>query len=105
MAAISVKLAGKVIEPEARLIVLAVRPSPARISIIKSEAYMYERFRKAAEADERITYLAGSCDRFLDSAGRPIHELYVEDGLHMSPKGYEIWKEILSPHLKVPAGE
>ncbi len=91
--------------PEARLIVLAVRPSPARISIIKTEADMNERFRKAAEADKRITYLAGSCDRFLDSEGKPIPDLYVEDGLHMSPKGYEIWKEILGPHLKVPAGE
>ena len=87
--------------PEAKLIILAVRPSPSRISIIENEANLNERFRKAAEADKRITYIAGSCDRYLDEAGKPIPKYFVADGLHMSPAGYEIWKEILTPHLKV----
>jgi lysophospholipase L1-like esterase len=87
--------------PEAKLLVLAVRPSPQRISIKDKEADLNERFRKAAEADKRITYIAGSCDRYLDAAGKPIKELFVEDGLHMSRAGYEIWKEILTPYLKV----
>jgi lysophospholipase L1-like esterase len=71
--------------PEAKLLVLAVRPSPSRISIRDKEADLNERFRKAAEGD------------------KPIPKYFVEDGLHMSPAGYEIWKEILTPHLKVPA--
>ena len=89
--------------PAAKLIVLAVRPSPARLSIIKAEADLNERFRKAAAADPRITHLPGSCDRYLDNTGKPIPELFVADGLHMSEAGYAIWKEILTPHLKVPA--
>jgi len=89
--------------PEVKLIVLAVRPSPARISIRPIEADLNERFRKAAEADKRITYLAGSCDRYLDAGGKPIPSLFVADGLHMSDAGYEIWKEILTPLLPVPA--
>jgi lysophospholipase L1-like esterase len=89
--------------PKAKLIVLAVRPSPARLSIIRTEADLNERFRKAAGADKRITYLSGSCDRYLDKDGKPIPKLYVADGLHMSDAGYEIWKEILTPLLKVPA--
>ena len=90
--------------PEAKLLVLAVRPSPARISIRKEEQKLNERFQKAAQEDERITYVAGSCDRYLDEAGKPIPKYFVEDGLHMSPAGYEVWKEILTPLLKVPAG-
>lgn len=86
--------------PQAKLIVLAVRPSPARISIIKTEADLNERFRKAAEADKRITYLVDSCDRYLDKMGKPILERFVEDGLHMSDAGYEVWKEFLTPYLK-----
>ena len=73
--------------PKAKLIVLAVRPSPARLSIIKTEADLNDRFRKAAEADKRIVYLADSCDRFLDKDGKPIPKLYVADGLHMSDAG------------------
>jgi len=89
--------------PEAKLIVLAVRPSPSRESIRAIEANMNERFRKAAEADQRITYLSGSWDRYLDKDGKAIPELFVADGLHMSDAGYAIWKEMLTPLLKVPA--
>lgn len=86
--------------PDAKLIVLAVRPSPSRISIIKTEADLNARFRKAAESDKRITYLPDSCDRYLDKDGKPIPNLFVQDGLHMSDAGYEIWKEFLTPYLK-----
>ena len=87
--------------PKAKLLVLGVRPSPQRISIKAIEADLNARFKKAAEADKRITYIAGSCDRYLDKDGKPIPELFVQDGLHMSKAGYAIWKEILTPYLKV----
>ena len=86
--------------PEAQLIVMAVRPSPARISIKDKEADLNHRFKNAAAVDKRIIYVAGSCDRFLDTAGKPIPELYVADGLHMSDAGYAIWKELLTPLLQ-----
>lgn len=89
--------------PEVRLIVMAIRPSPARESIRKIEAEMNERFRKIAEGDKRITYVSGSWDRFLDGKGEPIPELFVEDKLHMSAAGYRIWKELLMPLLPVSA--
>lgn len=89
--------------PEAKLLVLAVRPSPQRVSIKDKEADLNARFQKAAQADKRITYIAGSCDRYLNAEGKPIKELFVEDGLHMSKAGYAIWKEILTPYLKLPA--
>ncbi|WP_367870195.1 GDSL-type esterase/lipase family protein [Luteolibacter sp. Populi] len=89
--------------PEAKLIVLAVRPSIQRVSIKAIEADLNARFKKAAEADKRITYLADSCDRYLDKDGKPIPELFVADGLHMSKAGYAIWKDFLTPYLKVPA--
>lgn len=86
--------------PDAKLLVLAVRPSPARESIRSIEADLNARFKKAAETDKRITYLSDSCDRYLDRSGKPILERFVSDGLHMSDAGYEIWKEILTPYLK-----
>jgi lysophospholipase L1-like esterase len=90
--------------PEVKLIVMAIRPSPARESIREVEAAMNLRFKKAAEADPRITCVAGSCDRFLDAAGKPVPELFVADGLHMSDAGYAIWKELLTPLLENPPG-
>lgn len=89
--------------PEVRLIVMAIRPSPARESIRKNEAEMNARFRKIADGDERITYVSGSWDRFLDEKGEPVAGLFVEDRLHMSAAGYRVWKELLTPLLPVPA--
>lgn len=89
--------------PGARLIVMAIRPSPARVSIREVEAAMNARFKKAAEADPRITYVAGSWDRFLEDAGKPQPELFVKDGLHMNDAGYAVWKELLTPLLEKPA--
>lgn len=85
--------------PKARLIVLAVRPSPARESIRNREAELNSLYKEAAAKDPRMIYLSGSWDRFLDADGKPIAELYVPDRLHMSDAGYEIWKEMLTPHL------
>lgn len=85
--------------PEAKLIVLAVRPSPARESIRAIEADLNARFKKAAESDKRITYVGGSCDRFLDKQDKPILERFDPDGLHMNDAGYAIWKELLTPLL------
>ncbi|MCW1883856.1 GDSL-type esterase/lipase family protein [Luteolibacter flavescens] len=85
--------------PEAKLIIMGVRPSPSRVSIRDKEADMNARFKKTAEADKRITYVAGSWDRFLDKDGKTIPELFVEDGLHMSDAGYAVWRELLLPLL------
>ncbi|MEP4078483.1 GDSL-type esterase/lipase family protein [Haloferula sp.] len=88
--------------PDAKLVVLAIRPSPARKSIRKTEAEMNERFRKIAETDKRITFVPGSWDRFLKN-GKCIPELFAKDRLHMSPAGYAIWKELLTPFLPTPS--
>jgi lysophospholipase L1-like esterase len=32
--------------------------------------------------------------------GKPRPELYVADGLHMTPAGYAIWKAAVTPALK-----
>jgi len=31
--------------------------------------------------------------------GKPRKELFIEDGLHLSPAGYEIWKDVIAPLL------
>jgi len=40
--------------------------------------------------------------KMLDKSGQPLPELYMEDGLHLSEKGYALWKEIVNPFL-IPA--
>ena len=49
------------------------------------------------DAQPRGLARAGASDRQHVSE-KP--ELFVEDGLHMTPAGYTIWTAILAPHLK-----
>ena len=60
---------------------------------------MNRRFAKIADGDPRITYVAGTADRFIRSDETFDHSLFAKDGLHMSDKGYEIWKELITPLL------
>lgn len=36
----------------------------------------------------------------LGADGNPRAELYVQDGLHMTPQGYALWRAIVAPYLK-----
>jgi lysophospholipase L1-like esterase len=36
----------------------------------------------------------------VDTWGQPKPDLFLEDGLHMSPSGYAIWRELIAPLLK-----
>jgi lysophospholipase L1-like esterase len=38
-------------------------------------------------------------DPMLGEDGKPRPELFLEDGLHMTPKGYEIWTRIVAAEL------
>ena len=37
--------------------------------------------------------------KMLDKSGQPLPEYYTSDGLHMSEKGYQLWKEIINSFL------
>ena len=32
--------------------------------------------------------------------GQPRPELYQQDGLHLTPAGYELWTRLVEPYLK-----
>lgn len=83
--------------PETKLVVLASRPSPKRESILETELAFNYLLDLEAQKDQRISYVAGSCDRFFDTNGEFHLDLFADDLLHMSDKGYEIWAEILAP--------
>jgi len=35
----------------------------------------------------------------LDANGYPKKEYYLDDGLHLSPEGYRLWKQIINDHI------
>ena len=85
--------------PETRILYLAVKPSTARWSIADRIRKANALIRARAARDPRL----GFVDVFtpmLGPDGRPRPELLVEDGLHMTPAGYAVWRDALAPFLR-----
>jgi lysophospholipase L1-like esterase len=81
-----------------RIIFVAIKPSLSRWHLVKE-------MRKANQMIEEFSELE-PCLEFLDIDkpmigldGRPRGELFVKDGLHLSPEGYQLWTEALVPML------
>jgi lysophospholipase L1-like esterase len=82
---------------------LSIKPSPARFGIVDRIAKTNEYIRHEIEARPGFYYV-DAFPAMVTSDGQnhiqPRHELYLEDGLHMSSAGYEVWTEKLKPYCK-----
>lgn len=84
--------------PAAQVIVLPVKPSIKRWSLIETQREANQQV--AAMLKERPwTKVVDVATPMLGEDGQPRAELFVEDGLHLSAAGYELWNKILAPHL------
>ena len=85
--------------PATKIILLFIKPSPQRWALVDKARAVNAEIRALADADPRVECV----DVFtpmLGKDGLPRPELYVEDGLHMSPAAYRIWRDILKPYLE-----
>ena len=82
--------------PQARIAFIAIKPSIQRWALVD----------KVRAANALVRDFAGTDDRlgFIDVDGpmlgwdeKPRKDLFVADGLHMTPKGYEVWTALVRP--------
>jgi lysophospholipase L1-like esterase len=85
--------------PSCRVIFLAVKPSIARWKKFDEQKKANSLVREYCEKGDRLTYV-DTVTPMLDQDGKPSVELFVKDGLHLSPKGYELWTSIVNKALK-----
>ncbi len=74
---------------------VSIKPSPARREIVDRIRRANELIRTALE-DRPGAYYIDVFDAML-AGGEPRPELYLEDGLHLSRAGYDLWSERLEP--------
>ncbi len=85
--------------PSARLVFIALKPSPSRTALLDQMREANTRIAALCDEDPRCTFI----DIFtpmLDAAGRPRPELYLNDRLHMTPEGYRLWTQLVAPALR-----
>jgi lysophospholipase L1-like esterase len=72
--------------------IISAKPSPRRWDLKDKYEKLNAKFEKLASENEDLTYIDVYTD-MLNENGVPEPELFLEDSLHMTEKGYLIWKE------------
>ena len=76
--------------PEARIYVLSVNPSVARVATWPIAQALNERYQQIAARDPLVHYIDVATP-FLNSDGSVMTDIFVDDNLHLNEKGYDIW--------------
>ncbi len=85
--------------PAAPIVFISIKPSPCRWALADKMKSVNAAVRDMADRDPLLKY-ADVFTPMLGDDGQPRKNLYIEDGLHMSRAGYELWKNLLQPYVK-----
>jgi lysophospholipase L1-like esterase len=86
--------------PRTRIVFVAVKPSLARWEIADRIRRTNALVRAYAARDPRRLVYVDVFTPMLDASGRPRAELFREDGLHMTARGYALWTRLLRPYVR-----
>lgn len=94
------KIIGKIRAQDAttEIVLIAAKPSISRWNLKRDYKRLNRKFRKLSRRDVQMNY-ADIWKPMLNN--RKVKEdLFVEDGLHMNAKGYDIWYNALKAYVK-----
>lgn len=84
--------------PNTSIILISAKPSIARWRLRGKYRRLNRRLEKLTLSDINLSY-ANVWDIMLD--GRKVKkDIFIEDGLHMNSKGYELWYQKIKTHMK-----
>lgn len=84
--------------PQARIVFVGIKPSIQRWTQVDRMRAANLTIRAICERDDRLGFIDVDA-AMLGWDERPRRELFVEDGLHLSPQGYQLWTTLLRPFL------
>ena len=81
------------------IVFISAKPSLARWELKNEYLALNKALIDYCSSKSFLTY-ADVWDVMLDTKGEPKAELFVEDGLHLNKKGYDLWAKELGKYLK-----
>jgi len=87
--------------PQTKILLIAVKPSLLRWRQIDRMRMANQVLRNFCERDDRLGFIDFDT-LMLGWDDKPRRELFVEDGLHLSAQGYQLWSTVLRPWLTAP---
>ena len=84
--------------PKTKIIYLPIKPSPSRWSIWGNMKQANSIIKMYIGSDKMQHYV-DTATPMLDTNGKPYSHLFVEDSLHLSNEGYDLWSTVLTHTL------
>lgn len=84
--------------PDCRILYIPVKPSIARWAKFDVQKAANARVKAVCDADKKLAYV-DIVPTMLGADGKPDPDLFVKDGLHMSPAGYARWAPLVAAAL------
>ena len=84
--------------PDTPITFMSLNPSPARWANAQQEQRANQLIREYIAAHKQLDYL-DTFTPMLGADGKPREELYVADRLHCTAAGYQLWTQLVRPHL------
>jgi lysophospholipase L1-like esterase len=85
--------------PQARIAFIGIKPSIQRWQLVAQVREANALVRAYCETDDRLGFIDVD-GPMLGWDEKPRKELFAEDGLHLTPKGYELWTALVRPFLE-----
>ena len=84
--------------PDARIYVICIKPSIKRWSMWSKMKQANDLIAAECTKDKLLTYIDVATP-MIGADGKPLPDIFREDKLHMTRKGYEIWRDTVRPVL------
>jgi lysophospholipase L1-like esterase len=85
--------------PATRIAFIGIKPSIQRWALIDQVRAANAGIRSVCQSDERLGFVDVD-GPMLGWDEKPRKDLLVQDGLHLSPKGYQLWTTLVRPFLE-----
>ncbi len=85
--------------PETQIIFISPKPSIARVHLKNEYIKFNKKLNKYCKRQDNIGF-ADVWLPMLDSHGNVYKDVFLEDGLHMNKKGYDIWAKVIDDYLE-----
>ena len=78
---------------------VSIKPSPSRQKLMPKMEAANEMIKKFLSKKSKTGFV-DVYHKMLKADGAPMDDIFMEDKLHMTAKGYAIWQKAIKPYLK-----
>ena len=85
--------------PQTEVVIISPKPSIARWHLAPKYNRLNRKFSRYCNKNSNLEF-ANVWNVMLDKDGMVFQDIFLEDGLHMNKKGYDLWAGLLREYLK-----